>query len=273
MLFKRILQEPLLHFVVVGALLFFYLSNRDTTTKPEVFISQGKIKQLTAQFSKTRQRVPSTEELQALIDNQVQEDLAFKHGTEMGLVEDDSIIKRRVQQKLEFMLNDSIASIEPNREELQAYLDTHKEKYTIAPVYSFKHIYINPEKHDDLNAFIRELQTENLDSVYQDRGDDIMLESGYVDASTAAIARLFGRKFAQNLNSVVLDTWQGPVKSGYGSHLVLIDKKIPEHVATLSEMELDIKRDYRVAAQKQAIDAFYEELQKEYSVTVENEAH
>ena len=272
MLFKRILQEPLLHFAVVGSLLFFYLSNNDGTTKPEVVISEGKINQLTAQFSKTRQRPPSAEELQALIDNQIREDLAFKHGSEMGLVEDDSIIKRRVQQKLEFMLNDSIASIEPNREELQAYLDTHQEKFTIPPVYSFKHIYINPEKHEDTNAFIAELQRENLDDVFQDRGDTIMLESEYADMSSAQIARLFGLKFTENLDGVILNKWQGPVKSGYGLHLVLIDTKTVAHVATLAEMESEIKRDYRIAAQKKAIDAFYKELQKEYTVTVGHKA-
>ncbi len=270
MLFKRILQEPLLHFAVVGSLLFFYLSSNDATTKPQVVISEGRINQLTAQFSKTRQRTPSAEELKALIDNQVREDLAFKHGTQMGLVENDSIIKRRVQQKLEFMLNDSIASMAPSKEELQAYLDTHNEKFTIAPVYSFKHIYINPEKHEDVNAFIAELQTENLDAVYQDRGDNIMLESDYTDSSSARIARLFGRKFTENLDSVTPGKWQGPVKSGFGLHLVLIDKKKAEHVATLAEMESEIKRDYRIDIQKETIDAFYEELQKEYNVTVEN---
>jgi parvulin-like peptidyl-prolyl isomerase len=255
----------------VGSLLFFYLSNNNTTTQPQVVISVGKINQLTAQFTKTRQRAPSTEELKALIDNQVREDLAFKHGAQMGLVEDDSIIKRRVQQKLEFMLNDSIAGIEPNREELLAYLDTHRDKFTIAPVYSFKHIYINPQMHEDTNVFIAELQTENLDAVYQDRGENIMLESEYTDISSAQIARLFGRKFTENLDSVTLGKWQGPVKSGYGLHLVIIDKKLPEHLATLDEMESEIKRDFRIDAQKKAIEAFYEELQREYSVTVENE--
>ena len=272
MLLKRILQEPLLHFAVVGSLLFFYLSSNDVTTKPQVVISEGRINQLTAQFSKTRQRTPSAEELKALIDNQVREDLAFKHGTQMGLVENDSIIKRRVQQKLEFMLNDSIASIEPSREELQAYLDTHQDKFIIAPVYSFKHIYINPEKHESTNAFIAELKKENLDEVYQDRGDTIMLESEYIDIGSLQIARLFGRKFTENLDTITLNKWQGPVKSGFGLHLVIIDKKTSEHVATLNEMELEIKRNYRIAAQKQAIDAFYQELQKEYSVTVEKEA-
>ncbi len=99
---------------------------------------------------------------QVLIDNQIREDLAFEHGVALGLVENDSIIKRRVQQKIEFMLNDSIASIEPTGEDLQAFMDRHKERYTIAPVYTFKHVYINPEKHVELDAYIETLKAEDL---------------------------------------------------------------------------------------------------------------
>lgn len=271
-MFKKILQEPLLHFVIVGSLLFITLSSNDTNPQPHIVISEGKIKQLSAQFSKTRQRPPTAEELSALIDNQVKEDLAFRHGMQMGLVENDTIIKRRVQQKLEFMLNDSVASIAPGRKELQVYLDSHKEKYSIAPVYSFKHIYINPEKHKDSDAFITELQAQNLDAIYQNSGDSIMLESQYIDISATQVARLFGRKFAKQLNDLTLNQWQGPVKSGYGLHLVSIDKKTPEHIATLDEMGAAIKRDYRIDAQKKAINIFYEELRTQYRVSVATEA-
>jgi len=268
-LFKRILQEPLLHFLVVGSLLFFYLSSTDTETKSQVTISQGKIKQLTAQFTKTRQRTPSDEELDALIENQIREDLAFEHGVQMGLVENDSIIKRRVQQKIEFMLNDSIGSIEPSLEDLETYLTTHKEQYTIEPVYAFRHIYINPEQHDDVNAFILELQSNNLDKSYRNVGDSMMMQSEFVDISTAHIARLFGRKFSKNLDAISLKRWQGPVKSGYGVHLVYIDNKIPKHLATLEEVETQLRRDFRVDAQKKAVNSFYDELKVQYDVKVE----
>ena len=268
---KRILQEPLLHFAVAGSLLFFYLSSTDTTTKPQVVITEGKIKHLRAQFAKTRQREPSKDELKALIDNQIQLDLSFEQGVQMGLVENDSIIKRRVKQKIEFMLNDSIASIEPSKEELQSYLDAHKDTYMIEPIYDFEHIYINPEKHENTDAHIAKLQMMILNDVYEGSGDSIMLERTFTQITTAQIARLFGRKFSKSLDSVALGSWQGPVKSGYGLHLVKIDKKIPSHLATLDEVEATIKRDYRDKAQKKAIDEFYDGLKTHYSITVAQE--
>ncbi len=269
---KKILQEPLLHFLIVGGLLFFYLSTNDDLTKPEIIISEGKIKQLTAQFTKTRQRSPTEDEIKALIDNQVREDLAFNHGTQMGLVENDTIIKRRVQQKIEFMLNDSIAGIEPSNEELQTYLDAHKEKYTISPVYSFKHVYINPEKHKDINGFITSLKAQELDVGYVNLGDSIMLDNVYENISTAQIARLYGLKFAKSLDDIDVGTWQGPVKSGYGLHLVKIDKKSPGRIGTLAELSSEIKRDFRIDTQKKAINNFYETLESQYTVIIGSEA-
>ena len=268
-MFKRILQEPLLHFLVVGSLLFFYLSSTDTETKPQVTITQGKIKQLTAQFEKTRQRTPSDIELKALIKNQIREDLAFKHGVQMGLIENDSIIKRRVQQKIEFMLKDSIAGIEPSREDLETYLMEHKEQYTMAPVYSFKQVYINSDAHENLDVFIENLQKKDLNTNYKVLGDSMMLESEYTHINATQIARFFGREFAKALDSVSLENWQGPVKSGYGLHFIYIDSKIPKHVVKLDEVEKELQRDFKMDAQKKAINAFYDALKVQYDVKIE----
>jgi len=266
---KRILKEPLLHFAVVGLLLFFYLSKNDPVTKPEIVISWAKIQQITAQFAKTRQRPPSSLELQALIDNLVKEELSFRQGEDMGLIENDPIIKRRVQQKIEFMLNDSFGSLEPSPEDLQTYLDKHQEKYMIEPVYSFKHIYINPEKHDDLDGYLTQLRSKDLDAIYQDSGDSIMLESKYESISTDQVARLFGRKFVESMNALAIQQWLGPVKSGFGVHLLLIENKQPRHLATLDEVDFEIKLDYRLELQKKAINAFYAELLKKYNLIIE----
>ena len=269
-MFKKILQEPLLHFVVVGSFIFLILSNNEaTTTKPQVIISKGKINQLTSQFTKTRQRIPSSEELTALINNQVREDLAFKHGAQMGLVENDAIIKRRVQQKLEFMLSDSIASIKPTKKELQDYLNTHEEKFYISPGYSFKHIYINPQLHENTQIVIANLLTQDLDEIYQESGDSMMLASEYSDVSSAEVSRLLGQTFANNLDVLTLNKWQGPVVSGYGLHVVRIDIKIPSHVAKLNEVLSEVKRDYRIDKQQRALESFYQELQTQYRITVE----
>lgn len=267
---KKILHEPLVHFFLVGSLLFFYLSKQDDMpAKEQLVITKGKIKQLKAQYAQTRQQAPSPDEFQALIENQIREDLAFQYGMELGLVENDTIIKRRVQQKIEFMLDDSIATLEPTKKELQDYMNAHRSQYTIAPVYTFKHIYINPQAHEDFDLYLKNLKSEKLDLVYANRGDSTMLESLYENISTAQIARLFGLKFAEALDAVPLSTWLGPVKSGYGVHLVYIEKKKKRHFATLDEVASKVKLDFRVDAQKKALDAFYTELKKKYNVTIE----
>ena len=142
----------------------------------------------------------------------------------------------------------------------------------IDPVYTFKHIYINPEKHSDLDVYIQELHKNNLNEMYQSLGDSMMLESTYKHITTAQIARLFGRKFSKTLDDVKLNSWEGPIKSGYGVHLVYIDKKTPRQMATLNMVASEVKLDYRINAQKKAKDAFYDELQIRYPVKVEKES-
>jgi len=271
-LLRRILKEPLLHFVVAGSLLFAALSGENVPIKPEIKISAGKVQQITAQFTKTRQRSPTEEELASLIDAEIREELAFAQGKQLGLVEDDTIIKRRVQQKLEFMLSNSIASIEPSQAELQAFLDSHVDLFTIDPVYSFKHIYVNPEKHEDTQSFLARLQQQDLNSTYRDCGDSIMLEPRYKNLAHAQVSKLFGRQFALNLSEQPLQVWVGPVSSGFGVHLVYIEEKRASHVAKLANIEAKVRLEFRVDAQKRAIDELYIELQGIYDVTIE-EAH
>lgn len=271
-MFKKILQEPLLHFVVVGSILFFTLSlNDNSAQKEKIVISKGKIKQLSSQFEKTRQRKVTKEELQALINNEIREDLAFKYGEQMGLVENDTIIKRRVQQKIEFMLNDSIASMEPTQEELQAFMDKHKEKYTIVPEYTFKHIYINPNKHLELDTYIETLKSEDLNLVYNERGDSVMIESRFENISSSQIGRIFGLKFAKALDTLTQKKWLGPITSGYGVHLVYIENKEESHLAILKELESKVKLDFRNAVQENVIKSFYEELKNKYDIVIEKE--
>ena len=266
---RRILKEPLLHFVVAGSLLFVALSGEDAPLKPEIKISVGKVQQVTAQFTKTRQRPPTEEELASLIEAEIREELAFAQGKQLGLVENDAIIKRRVQQKLEFMLSNSIATIEPSQAELQAFLDSHVDLFTIAPVYSFKHIYVNPEKHVDTQGFLARLQQQDLNSTYRECGDSIMLEPRYKNLAQAQVARIFGRQFALSLAEQPLQVWVGPVSSGFGVHLVYVEEKSASHVAKLANIEAKVRLEFRVDAQKRAIDEFYRELQEIYDVTIE----
>ena len=146
---QRILKEPFLHFLLIGVGLFLVYgqTNNADTGDPEqrIVVSTGRIEQLANIFSKTWQRPPTKEELQGLIDDFVLEEVYYRQAVEMGIDRDDTIIRRRLRQKLEFLTADLVESIEPSAEELQAYLDENAERYRRDAVMSLTQVYVSEE--------------------------------------------------------------------------------------------------------------------------------
>ena len=129
----RLLREPLLHFLILGAALFaihgYVSSDTETPAGDAIVVSGGKIEHLAALFTRTWQRPPSRTELEGLVNDFIREEAAYREGTEIGLDRNDTIIRRRIRQKLEFLTKDIADQQEPSDEELQTYLDEHADKF------------------------------------------------------------------------------------------------------------------------------------------------
>ena len=137
---SRWIREPLFHFLVLGAALFAVFSvtsDRDQPGEGEIVVSAGKIEHLTALFARTWQRPPTRQELEGLINDYVREEAAYRRGMAMGLDQDDTIIRRRIRQKLDFIADDLASLAEPTEEELAAYLAEHPEDFRVDPSITF----------------------------------------------------------------------------------------------------------------------------------------
>ena len=115
-LFKKLIREPLVHFLLLGGLLFAFFEWQGGGSGPgstRISITPGLVAHLATGFSKTWQRPPTDQELKGLIDEYVKEEIAAREATVMGLDRDDTVIRRRLRQKLEFLLEDVVAEIAP----------------------------------------------------------------------------------------------------------------------------------------------------------------
>ena len=147
----RLLREPLLHFFLVGAVLFGvygWLHGGLLNSPTEIVVSRGQVQSLQMQFERVWQRPATQGELQGLIDGWVREEIFYREGIAMALDRDDPIVRRRVGQKLEFIL-DSAAPASPTDAELQAWLDAHPDDYQIEPTYSLRQVFFDPARHGD----------------------------------------------------------------------------------------------------------------------------
>jgi hypothetical protein len=277
---KRILKEPLVHFLVLGALIFagYELVNRNSEPAPgRIVISQGQIASILSGFTRTWQRPPTDQELQGLIRDLVREEVYYREAMSLGLDKDDTIIRRRLRQKMEFISDDIAAQAQPTEAELNAFLQAHPEKFRVKQQFTFRQLYLNPEKHganlaSDAAQLLARLNQPDGDAGWVAMGDPFMLDNSFTAMPTGEVTKQFGDKFTAQLGGLQPGHWQGPVESGFGLHLVCISGSTEARLPALTEVRDAVSREWANAQRLEANDKFYQELLKRYTVTIEQPA-
>src|ERR1043166_161431 len=219
---KRVLSEPLLHFLLLGAAIFaaYSFMNRKAARPDEIVVSAARIEQLAATFGQFHQRQPTDQELKELIDQYVQEESQRREGMKLGVDQDDQVIRRRLQQKLEFVATDLATADEPTDAELASWLAAHGDRFRVEERYSLRHVYFDPSKHGDrLDADVARLTTDlrlaGMNADVSGLGDSFLLPHEFSRESKTMIASKFGPEFATDLASLKSGEWSGPIRSGY----------------------------------------------------------
>jgi hypothetical protein len=274
---KSVLREPLLHFFAIGAALFLYFhwsGGGSGPTSSRIVLTAGQINQLAAGFAKTWQRPPTDVELKGLIDDWVREEIAVREAMAMGLDRDDTVIRRRLRQKLEFVVEDVVAAAPPTDQELQAWLAGHTDAFRIEPQLAFRQVYFSRDRRGaaaepDARALLARLKAAGPGARIDDLGDPIMLPQENELASRGEIARTFGEDFAGRIETLAPGTWAGPVESGYGLHLVLVRERIAGSVPELARVRPAVERDFLSDRRTRQLAAMYERLLAKYKVVIE----
>jgi len=277
---SRLIREPLLHFLLLGAgffLLFYQVADPPERESPDrIVVTRADTDRLVAQWQRQWQRPPTAEELDGLIESFIREEILYREALALGLDKDDVIIRRRLGQKLEFLFKDLAEQVEPKDEELERYLQQNAERYAVAGRFSFDHIYFNRDKRGaaaekDARETRAQLnvQTGSIDSL--NLGDSFLYQYHFEKQSPAQISRIFGQKFADQLPGLENGEWRGPIESGYGVHLVYVRERIQPGKPSLDDVRDKVRWDV-IAEKRREIDtAFYRELRQRYDVRLEQE--
>ncbi len=273
---KLLLKEPLVHFLLIGVALFAaysLMSSRDAVPRDAIIVSADKIEHLAALFARTWQRPPTRTELEGLINDFIREEVAYREGMAVGLDRDDTIIRRRIRQKLEFIAEDIASQIEPSDDELAEYLTAHADQFRVDPRLTFKQVYLNSDKRGNaVENDARELLVAfkgdpSIDA--RTLGDRILLEYGYADVPLREVASLFGQQFAAAIVDLEPGIWSGPIESGYGVHLVFVDGRIEARLPELDEVRDQVRREWDNERRVDVTETFYSNLLDRYEVVIE----
>jgi hypothetical protein len=205
-LISRLLREPLLQFLALGAILFVlfaFVDKRGTETPEKIVVSASRIANLADGFSRTWRRQPSREELQNLIEDYVRDEVFYRAGRAAGLDRDDVVIRRRVRQKMEF-LAEEISIPEPSEGELAAFLADNPDRFRMEDRLSFHHVFLSPARRagtidQDLKQVEAAVSNSAAPAAAADLGDPFLLGGEFSAVSQRDVASTFGDGFARRI--------------------------------------------------------------------------
>ena len=182
-----------------------------------------------------------------MVEDKVREEVLYREALAMGLDKDDTIVKRRMAQKMQFLAEDVAAAHEPTTAELKAWFEKNSDKFALPSRFSFRHLYFSPDKRgknaqDDAAKALAKLAGQPEDSqLAASLADPFMFQDYYGDRAPRRSPRSSGRNSRWPFEKLKPGSWQGPIESGFGWHLVFVDTVIPGRIPAFEEIEPDVK--------------------------------
>lgn len=274
----RLLKEPLLHFLVIGTALFgmYTWKNRgagETNPVIQVRISEGDVLWLMKTWTQQWHREPTCEELCGLVTEFLKEELLAREAREMGLDENDTIVRRRLAQKLEFLILDTSRFAEPTDDDLRRFYEKNLESFRDASKISFTHIYFNCDQRTDAEVdakvALAELSHSNAPAKITDMGDRLLIDSEFQNVDEQTVSVQFGKDFAHTVFTIKQGEWQGPIESSYGLHLVRVSEMKPFRQRELAEVRTRVLDLWREQRQHEDKERYFTGLLKKYNVVID----
>jgi len=269
---KYFIREPLLHFLLLGTLIFgVYQLVPSPNLNTTLVVSEQRIQILADTFQATWHRPPTSDELNKLIDNYILEELYYREAVNLGLDQNDSVIRRRLQQKMEFISKDLSSIIDASDAELETFLVKNSDKYRAQSSYSFKQIYIDPTKHDQPYQLAQKWLTD-IEAIIPD-GDSTMLPHVMTLRSQQVINNRFGGELAAYVTSTKPGVWPGPAVSSFGLHLIYVTEIKNSVAPSLAQIREKVSRDWAFQQQSKIKSTMDANLKQKYDITVEHSTY
>jgi len=271
-IFKRLVQEPLLHFLLVGFLLFLFYDYRQglqSEAPNRIVVMASQVEQLSARFKLTKLRPPTKVELDALVEDFVRDEVFYREALAMELDQNDAQIRKQMRIKLEYYLEE-LSTDTLTDELLLAYLEQHPEKFQEDAHYSFLQLYINPQQHQNPDAIAKDvLHRLNNGENAATLGDRTVLQSFFSLTASRDVDNYFGNGFSDQLAQLNNNEWAGPILSSYGLHLIKVTDQVASRLPEFNSIRKNVEREYKAQRRTEQKDQAYKIMRERYQVIIE----
>lgn len=276
---KRLLKEPLLHFLALGAVIFALNAWREKGRPTEVSaarieVTAPVIERLRAGFERQFGKSPDEVELRGLVTAHIREEVLCREALALGLDRDDTIVRRRLAQKMEFLTDDLASAAEPEDAAVRNFFETNAARYAKPAQVSFRHVYFSKEKRgakgeatarEALAALVKGASDETI-------GDAFLHGFVFAEREAQEVTALFGGEFAAQVAALRVGAWSGPIASSYGLHLVRVEARGAMQPASFDAVRAKVAEDFNEERRRTTNREIFEKLRERYQVSVDETA-
>ncbi|WP_372786432.1 peptidyl-prolyl cis-trans isomerase [Phenylobacterium sp.] len=268
-LVRRVLREPLVHFLAIGAVLFAGLTLVKSLERPTVRLDAQDLNQLASYWEVQMQRPPNKAELQGIIRDRIDEELLAREALRLGLDKADMIIRRRLAQKMAFATDDLAQTAEPTEAALQAYYARTAQAYAAPTRVAFQQVFFSGDRpHGGAERAAAQALQRAEEDKREPQGDPFLFPLAYEDVGLQDLLRDYGTAFVKALETAPLGTWQGPVLSPYGWHIVKVTVRRAPPAVSFNSVRGQVRDAYLAERRAEANAVFLRDLRKRYRVVI-----
>ena len=271
-----LIREPLLHFLIIGALVFSVhalWSRSQADTERTISISAQQVQRLTTIWASEAGREPNADDVKGLLAEYIREEVLYREALQLGLDRDDTIIRRRLAQKMGFVVAQDEAGPPLTEADLRAAFEANTDAYARPPRVSFVHVPFNfardgGSRQEEIKSALNALQTEDNGADWTRLGDAFLLSRTHVELTEVELGRLFGRQFASQVFALEGSGWAGPLRSRLATHLVRIDARIAGGIPDFEEISETVRTRVTQERIRTANEAAMAELRARYTILI-----
>jgi hypothetical protein len=217
-------------------------------------------------------RKPAENELDALIEEDIREEVYYREAVALGLDRNDAIVRRRMRLKMEFLMDSTANAVEPAEGELEAYFAANTALYLLEPRVAFEQVYFgeHPSPGTIADALRRLHADPTIDPLTLGERTLLPAELGLSPADV--VSGVFGKEFFERLVAIPSGEWAGPVASTYGAHLVRILDNLPARVPRIEEVLGDVTADWKRAKAIEIHDRDYAKRRARFDIEIRRDA-